>query len=162
MPKHLASFEWSDLPDGSKHVKVFPHDLTGDPAESLPSPRPFFQLTFKTVPWVPTFPATTKIYRWLGRDTGLVAPPLPQGRAPELVGTGRWAKGDLDFSTWRANVGWFDLRQGGDGVDGADGDDEIFENFWPGLERWVLGLRLDDVDVYIPPAVKWDAPKTSL
>lgn len=32
----------------------------------------------------------------------------------------------------------------------------LFENFWPGLGRWQLGVRMDDAAVLIPEGRYWE------
>lgn len=158
IPKHLASFEWKDLPDGSKQCKVFPHDTTGDATEASPSTTPLFQASFKTVPLVPAFPLSTKWFDYLGVNTALVQPPVPQGPTPEVVGTEEWCRCPTVQSTSRAHVGWMDLNQ-------RDEDGKLtglFENFWPGLGRWRLAVRMDNAILDIREGEHWRAPRANL
>ncbi len=164
IPKHLARFEWTDLPTGAVQVKVFPHDTAGDATESQPSRAPFFQTTFKTVPFVPAIPTSTSLYGYLGIDVSLVGPPLPQGPAEELVGTENWAKAVPSMSSRKTHVGWFDMRQAdndGDG-DGERTRTGRHENFWPGRGRWVLGVRMDDAEFAMSEAEQWAPPESTL
>lgn len=160
----MARFEWKDLPSGAKQVKVFPHDqddaTTG--AEATASPTPFFQASFKTIPFVPGFPLSTAWSRYLGMDFTLVQPPVPQGASSEaVVGTERWCEVLTTQATRHAHVGWFDLSQK-DGKEklpsSSSSSSSLFENFWPGLGRWHLGVRMDDATVVIPEGRYWRCP----
>jgi hypothetical protein len=133
---------------------VYPYDTSGDASESRASEVPFFQTTFKTVPLMPSIPMSTGLYRALGIDTTLVMPPLPQGQPEEIVGTDRWASSSPSMFTWKSHIGWFDMRQGGE--DGAQVGEH--ENFWPGMKRWVLGVRMDDVAFTFSEGVYWAPP----
>ncbi len=31
-----------------------------------------------------------------------------------------------------------------------------FANFWPGMSRWVLGMRMDETDFLMPAAERWE------
>ena len=165
IPKHLASFEFNEDQDGTTHIKVFPHDTNGDASEAAASKTPFFRASFKPVPYVPSFPASVGLLRYAGIDPSLVHPPLPEGGGSqgELPGTDRWCAVVPGEYSRRTSVGWFDLRQadGGGGGSGGGGAGE-FENFWPGLRRWNLGVRMDDADIDFPEGRYWDAPKSVL
>lgn len=157
IPKHLAKFEWRDLPNGAKQCKVFPHDTSGDANESSPSTTPLFQASFKTVPLVPSFPLSTKWFEYFGVSTALVQPPVPQGAQPEIVGTKEWCRSPSIQSSSKTHVGWMDLRQR---------DEEgkltgLFENFFPGLGRWQLAVRMDNADFDIKEGEHW-RPRANL
>lgn len=158
IPKHLARFEWKDLPNGAKQCKVFPHDTSGDPTEASPSTTPLFQTTFKTVPLVPSFPLSTKWFEYLGVDTSIVQPPVPQGAKPEVVGTEQWCRSLTVQYSSRTHLGWMDLRQ-------RDEDGKLtglYENFWPGLGRWQLAVKMENSALDIGEGTYWRGPRANL
>ena len=173
IPKHLAAFEWhTDSSSSTTIVKVYPHDTSPDPgqsgsyntSESVPSKTPFFQVSFRPVPFTPAFPFSARLFNYLGIDATLVQPPLPEGKdasEKELPGTDRWCAIDPVQSSWKTKVGWFDMRQETDEsgcVAGlAEGD-----NFWPGIGRWHLGLRMEDATIEFGEGRYWDSPKSVL
>lgn len=151
IPKHLARFDWQDLPNGGIQVKVFPHDTAGDNAEAAPSPTPLFQASFKTLPLVPSFPFSTGWAKYVGLDLNFVQPPVPQGVPSEVVGTEEWCKCIITQSSSQTHVGWFDISQRD--VDGKL--TALFDNFWPGLGRWHLGVRMDNATIDVPEGEFW-------
>ncbi|KXH35604.1 hypothetical protein CSAL01_02827 [Colletotrichum salicis] len=155
-----TTFAWETNSDGSTAVKVFPHDTSGDLMESAASTTPFFQATFKSVPYVPSFPLSLDVLKYVGLDATLVQPPLPEGSGSqdELLGTDRWCSIAPGQSSKKTSLGWFDIRQ-------ADEKGHIIgehENFWPGLGRWQIGLKMEDSIVSFPKPKHWDAPKSVL
>lgn len=158
IPKHLARFDWINNPDGTTSVKVFPHDTT--PNESSPSAVPFFQATFKPVPFVPYFPMSTDVFKYLGIDVSHAQPPLPQGKGShdELPGTQQWCKILVREATRKACLGWFDLRQ----TDEQGERIGAHENFWPGRARWTIGLKMEEAEIDVPEPIRWDGPKSVL
>ena len=135
-------------------MKVFPHDMTAGTTESEPSEVPFFQMTFKTTPFIPALPISTNLYKLLRMEVGLVQPPLPQGLATELVGTDVWHSCGLYQYSPKTHVGWYDLSQKDDTGKAAG----KYENFWPG-GRWRLGIRMDDAVFDITAGEQWETPK---
>jgi hypothetical protein len=165
IPKHLASFDWHHAADGTTTVKVFPHDISGSSAEAAASPTPFFQGSFKPIPYVPSFPISTNLLKYVGLDATLAQPPLPEGPQAsqgELPGTDRWCAIVPGQSTRRATVGWFDVQQENGGQDGSRDEKTGHANFWPGLGRWHIGVRMENSDIDFPEATFWDAPKSVL
>lgn len=162
IPKHLARFDFKDDPDGTTQIKVFPHDTSGDPSEATPSTIPFFQATFKPMRYVPSFPTTTGLLKYVGVDITLVQPPLPEGKGSqnELPGTEQWCSIVPGEHSKKTSLGWFDLRQRADG----QGEETLgeHENFWPKLGRWHVGVKMADADIEFPEATYWDAPKSVL
>jgi len=157
IPKHLASFEFKETPDGSTSIKVFHHNVPSDPTEASPSKSPLFQASFKPIPLVPSFPTSTNLLKYLGFDATLVQPPLPEGKDAsqgELPGTDKWCAIVPGQYTRRATVGWMDLQQG-------QGETE-FENFWPGMKRWHVGVRMEDAEITFGEGTYWDPPKSQL
>ncbi len=86
-PQHLAHFDLVDLPDGRTQITVYPliPDTSGQ--ERIKSDNPFFTTTFQPISYIPTFPCSTTVSKYVGLDLGIVQPPLPTGEGPELVGT---------------------------------------------------------------------------
>ncbi|EQL01217.1 hypothetical protein OCS_03072 [Ophiocordyceps sinensis CO18] len=149
-PKHLARFDWHMGPNDSVTVKVYPHDTSGDAAESRPSAAPFFRASFAPVAYAPSFPFATRWLGYLGFNTTIVMPPLPRGPGSqgELPGTDRWVSFVPRQYSRNTRVGWFDMAQQGD----AREDD----NFWPGLGRWQLGLKMENAQVvFDDPLETW-------
>ena len=110
------------------------------------------------MPLVPSFPLSTKWFEFLGVNTALVQPPVPQGATPEVVGTEEWCRCPSVQSASRTHVGWMDLSQ-------RDEDGKLtglFENFWPGLGRWQLAVRMDNAILDIREGEHWRAPKANL
>ncbi|KJZ73016.1 hypothetical protein HIM_07588 [Hirsutella minnesotensis 3608] len=172
-PKHLARFDWDNKADGSVSVKVFPHDVSGDASEATPSATPFFQATFKTLPYAPSFPFATRWLGMLGFNTTVVMPPLPQGAGSqgELPGTDRWLSFVPHQYSRNTRVAWFDMAQakgrpglaakapGAADVDKGAADGDGPDNFWPGLGRWQLGMVMKNADVVFDhPVETWSGP----
>ncbi|PWI71341.1 hypothetical protein PCL_11435 [Purpureocillium lilacinum] len=158
-PKHLARFDWDYGPNDSVSVKVYPHDTTDDITESKPSPLPFFQATFKPVSYVPSFPFATRWANYFGFETTLAMPPVPQGEGSqgELPSTDVWCKViPLQYSrTTRA--GWFDMSM-------RDEKGELigeYENFWPGMGRWQLGVKMENAELSFDHATETWKPMKS-
>ena len=154
-------------------VEVFPNDTTADSTESTASIKPFFTGIYSPVSYIPRFPFSTRIAGYLGIDFNLVQPPLPGGRAKggELPGTTKWCKIlPLQYSN-NTRMTWVDLRQTaksdkepsakrkvGDTVDTqgcSDGLYSDFENWWPGLGRWQIGLKLEDATIVFGEGKHW-------
>lgn len=160
IPKHLARFEYNDLPDGSTKVKVYPHDTSDDVAETCASESPFFQATIQPLKWAPSFPLSLNLLQYIGIDASLVQPPLPtgDGSQKELPGTEHWSKVVPGQKTKRACVAWVDMCQ--------KHENEIprvgYENFWPGLGRWQLGLKMEDADIEFGEPVYWNPSQPKL
>ncbi|ORY60285.1 uncharacterized protein BCR38DRAFT_349990 [Pseudomassariella vexata] len=155
IPKHLAQFEFRDLPDGSTNVKVYPHDTTGDPTEANPNHTPFFQATIKSVPWLPSFPFSLGWLPYIGVDVSIVQPPLPEGTGShkELVGTNQWCK-IVPNQSGKTSLAWIDLSQ-------RDDDGKLHgqhESFWPGLGRWQLGIKMENTDIVFGMGEYWASP----
>jgi len=148
-------------------VKVYPHDTTGDPTEATPAEKPWFQMKFSdTVTGLVNIPFTAELYDYLGINATLVQPPLPSGQDSsaaygELPGTDHWAATVPGQASTHTTLGLFDLDQGGgDVVEDGSGvnavGDEYFPNFWPGLPRFTIGLRLADAKVTFSAPEIWD------
>lgn len=137
---------------------MFPFDTSGDQAEASASSMPLLQASFSTIPYVPAFPLSTKWFEYIGVDTALVQPPVPQGEPKEVVGTEQWCKCLISQYSPKTHVGWFDLRQ----KDDTGSLTGLFENFWPGMKRWQFGFRMDDAVLEIPVGEYWRVPKANL
>ncbi|PHH78495.1 hypothetical protein CDD80_6763 [Ophiocordyceps camponoti-rufipedis] len=150
VPKHLAKFDWETSPDGSRTVRVHPYDTTGDIRESSSDPRTFFQATIKKAAYTPSFPASSHWLQHLGVNLRCVNPPLPAGNGSqdELPGTDRWCSWPPSIVSSKADIVWFDVGQDRDAKAGN-------ENFWPGLNRWRLGVRMENARLYFEPPVTW-------
>lgn len=152
IPKHLAHFVWEDLPNGATQVKVFPRDTDG--GEAAAEPTPLFKASFKTIPFIPSFPMSTSWAKYVGLDLSLVQPPVPQGVSEEIVGTNQWCKSIITQYSSRMHLGWFNISQRDEhGDSGA-----LFENFWPGLGQWQLGVKMDNAAIEVPEGEYWHSP----
>ncbi|ORY64302.1 uncharacterized protein BCR38DRAFT_369865 [Pseudomassariella vexata] len=158
IPKHLAKFDWTEK-DGKTTVKVYPYDTTGNSEEAYPAELPFFQTTWKAQ-LLDNIPFSTELYKWIGINATLAQPPLPAGNGSygELPGTNHWAATVPGQATDHATLGVFDMDQGaGDAV--ADDvnavGDEYYENFWPGLLRFNLGIKLDNATITFSAPEIW-------
>ncbi|KAM5345307.1 hypothetical protein ACJ41O_011169 [Fusarium nematophilum] len=164
VPKHLAQFIWTNNPDGSTTVQVHPHDTNPSPDSSKepssPSPVPFFQATFKPIPYTPSFPFHMTWASYLGVDPTLVLPPLPSGDGSqdELPGTDRWCSIVPQQGSSRCKLGWFDVAQHRDEAGRLTGE---FENFWPGWTRWYIAVKMEDAVIKFGHPETWDPPRTS-
>ncbi|KAJ8123440.1 hypothetical protein ONZ43_g617 [Nemania bipapillata] len=177
IPKHLARFEWEELQGGGTRVRIYPHDTvapsdSSDSAvsESSPSEKFLFQATFQPMRWAPSFPLSLSWLKYVGIDSSLVQPPLPDGRQEdsqvneELIGTSRWCKIQPALATKKAMLGWMDMSQQGDNTDGSSNSDHgagsQYENFWPGLRRWNFGIKMENTDIEFGEGLYWDPPGT--
>ncbi|TVY84801.1 hypothetical protein LSUE1_G000828 [Lachnellula suecica] len=166
IPKHLARFQFDELPNGATSISVYPRQADSTGVESKSSDTPFFSATFKTIPYVPSFPASTSISKYVGLDLALVQPPLPEGKgvAGELPGTKEWCKiVPAEYSS-KTSLGWWDLQRkeatetepllgGGGGESRSVGE----KNWWPGLGRWRIGMKMKDADIEFPEGERWAA-----
>jgi hypothetical protein len=160
IPKHLARFDWTEKSNGETSVKIYPYDTTGDPTESAPAQKPWFQATFKPN-LLSGLPFTTDLYDILGVNTTLAQPPLPHAdtKYHEIVGTNHWAATVPGQRTNNAGIGFFDLDQGdGDVVEGKTTNavgDEHYPNFWPGLLRFHPAMKLKDATITFSDPEIW-------
>ncbi|KFA49879.1 hypothetical protein S40293_01195 [Stachybotrys chartarum IBT 40293] len=162
VPKHLARFDWATLPDGTTTVKVFPHDtIPSDTTESSPSPIPLFQASFRPrIPYIPRFPFATYWADYLGLSTTLVMPPLPENphaSLGEIPASDRWYAIEPKEYSRQTSLGWVDLDQG------EHRPREDCPNFWPGVGRWHLGVKMENATIDFGfPTDSWEVPKSSL
>lgn len=147
---------------GSTRVKVFPQDPEHHRAETRPGEKPLFQATFQPIKYAPSIPFSLSWAKYIGVDVSLVQPPLPVGQdgETELPGTEGWCKIVPMQSTNKAKLGWVDLSQKNE--QGISESSVAPENFWPGIGRWQIGLKLEDADIVFGEGVHWEPPRTSL
>jgi len=98
-----------------------------------------------------------------------VAPPLPQGKGEngEVAGTDAWCEVLPSEYSKKTTLGWWDLKQGGELAEesallsGNENEERIrqdaHENWWPGLGRWRIGLKMEDAEIVFPEGRKWIA-----
>ncbi|OLN86687.1 hypothetical protein CCHL11_03876 [Colletotrichum chlorophyti] len=152
-PKHLARFEFNEKSDGAMEIKVFPHDTTSDPREATPDNEAFFRAVYKPVPFLPSVPLSTSLVKYLGIDFTIVQPPVPEGNGSqgELPGSDKWCKFYPTISSSQTAVGWFDLSQ----------EKTSEKNFWPGIGRWRLGIRMENANISFSNVEHWETPHLS-
>ena len=157
IPKHLAHFTFTTLPD--KSITIIVLDAS--------TKTPFFKATFKPIPYIPSIPVSTDIAKYIGLDLVLVQPPLPKGEGTqgELPGTDRWCQITPYESTRKASIGWWDMRQtssetdpllSGENSDAVNGTEN--ENWWPGSGRWRIGIVMEDANIDFPEGKYWKGP----
>lgn len=106
-------------------------------------------------------PIATDLFKYLGISPFLGQPPLPAGNGSydELPGTTQWAETALGATSNYPTPGIMDLAQNGGDEVGSTGfnavGDEYFANFWPGLTRFNVAVRLDNTTVSFPVPEKW-------
>lgn len=170
IPKHLARFTFTNISGNAIAIAVYPHDTEGSLSESAPCPTPFFSAIYKPMPYLPSFPMSTGVAKYVGMDLSIVQPPLPEGKGSrdELPGTKQWCQClPLEYSN-KTSLGWWDLKQDEvseeDALLGRD-DDRVeratvgYENFWPSIGRWRVGLKMEDATIEFPGGKYWDGPK---
>ncbi|KAM0562427.1 hypothetical protein ACHAPJ_002117 [Fusarium lateritium] len=164
VPKHLARFTWTDNSNGSTTVKVYPHDTVATDSvgseSASPDSIPFFQATFKPVPYTPSFPFSTSWMNHFGFNTTLVLPPLPEGSGSqgELPGTDRWCSVVPQQYSSKCKLGWFNVEQHRDDEGNLTGS---FENFWPGWSKWQIGFKMEDSVIGFDHPETWEPSRTS-
>ena len=89
----------------------------------------------------------------------LAQPPLPEGKEAsqgELPGTTEWV-GLREYreSSRRGELVWVDMKQG----EGQEGE---YENFWPELGRWRLGIKLERGEAAFGVGERWEGPRYGL
>ena len=169
IPKHLARFAFTNLQDNAMAIAVFPNDIDNSVSESTPSSTPIFSAIYKPIPYLPSFPISTGIAKYVGMDISLVQPPLPRGRGSlsELSGTRKWCQFlPLEYSQ-KTSLGWWDLKQGdameedpllGRHDDHRSEGNVAHENFWPGFGRWRIGMKMEDATIEFPEGRYWNRP----
>ncbi|KAK3935832.1 hypothetical protein QBC46DRAFT_396587 [Diplogelasinospora grovesii] len=153
IPKHLARFEWTDLPNGATRVQVYPPDTNANEGA-------FFQCTFQKsrIP-LPSFPCSVRMLSLLGVETGLVQPPLPEGESGELVGTKQWCRAVPIQYASRTSFLWADMQQQQQTGENGDAAADGCENFWPGLNRWNACFKMTDATIEFGDSEVWDTPR---
>ncbi|KAK0122533.1 hypothetical protein ONS96_009575 [Cadophora gregata f. sp. sojae] len=173
IPKHLADFEFKPLANNAVQISVWPLEVNGSSNSRTRSESPFFSATYKPIPYIPSFPLSTKAAKYVGVDLTLVQPPLPDGTdssKTELVGTEQWCEVmPLEWSM-KTSLGWWDLKAGkkpgeadallnGNGDENVNGDETGYENWWPGFGRWRIGLMMEDATIGFPEGKRWTGPE---
>ncbi len=158
IPKHLATFDFKDLPNGAVKISVYPHqDSTSDiaPKVGTDGVRPFFTATYKPIPYLPNFPSSTAAAKYLGVDLNLVQPPLAVGNGAqgELPGTEDWCSILPYQYSRKTGFGWWDFKQ--EEHRGGEGEEEGGENWWPGMGRWQLGTMMKDAKIVFSEGKRW-------
>lgn len=168
IPKHLAKFDFTTLPNGSTSIAVYPNDVSGLSNESVVSKQPFFKGTYRPISYLPSFPTSTKLAGYLGMDISLVQPPLPAGKGEqnELPGTKRWCKVLPLIKSKKTSLGWWDLRQKASVTEESGlltdvntvvkGDEPKYDNFWPGIGRWTIGAKMEDAVIEFGGEKYWE------
>lgn len=144
-----------------------------DDTDTGPSEKFFFQAAFQPVRWAPSFPLSLSWLKYMGIDTSLVQPPLPDGRqgdsraGEELIGTSRWCKIQPTMSARKATLGWIDMSQHDPNVADNNGSDNRnsgikYDNFWPDMRRWNLAIKMENADIGFGEGLHWDAPLSGL
>jgi hypothetical protein len=166
IPKHLAKFEFKALPNNSVSISVYPREQNSFGNPSMLDEKPFFTATYKPISYFPKFPSSTNLFKYLGIDLNLVQPPLPQGSKGdvELAGTHQWTMVKSLERSSKTSLGWWDMKQGPqteeDGLLGGDFEDSDssegrFENWWPGIGRWRLGMKMEEATIEFPEGKHW-------
>jgi hypothetical protein len=166
IPKHLANFKFKDLPNNSASISVYPREQGSSENSSMLDKKPFFTATYKPISYLPKFPSSTNLFKYLGIDLNLVQPPLPQGSKAdvELARTHQWTMvKSLEWSS-KTSLGWWDMKQspriGEDETPTRSSEDSDpvageFENWWPGIGRWRLGMKMEEATIEFPEGKHW-------
>ncbi|KAG9247995.1 hypothetical protein BJ878DRAFT_572725 [Calycina marina] len=160
IPKHLACFTFTGHADKGMTISVTPLDEN--------TTAPYFSATFKPIPYLPSFPVTTGIAKYIGIDLDLVQPPLPEGKGAkgELPGTDLWCKITPYQASSNTSLGWWDMKQGVTEEDAllnsqARGEASVeveHENWWPGSRRWRIGMVMEAAVISFPEGQYWKGP----
>jgi len=177
IPKHLARFEFKTFPTGSTEINVYPHDTSGDITEARAAKTPFFSAVFKPSQYIPNFPLSWGFAAYVGIDVTLVQPPLPKGNGSqgELPGTEKWCKILPVQYSYKASIGWWDLkkstapRDSGEELTEEDGllanrdgtmndaaSHLTFADWSPDIARWSLGVKMEDATIVFDVGSHWD------
>lgn len=78
------------------------------------------------------------------------------------MGTDKWHRITPYEFSWRASLGWWDLKQGHateeDPLLATPDDREVIEspeNFWPGVGRWRIGMLMENAIIEFPEGEEW-------
>lgn len=117
---------------------------------------PIFTATYQPVSYLPRFPISTSLAKYVGQDLRLAQPPLPHGGADaeELVGTDKWCRVLPYQYSSKTSLGWWDLKQ--TAVSENDEAGNRTANFWPGFGRWRIGMKMEDAILEFPQPEQWD------
>jgi hypothetical protein len=120
------------------------------------------------MPYLPSFPMSTGVAKYVGMDLSIVQPPLPEGKGSqgELLGTKHWCQClPLEYSN-KISLGWWDLKQGeaSEEDDLLGRDDDRAERATAGYEnlstrRRRVGLKMEDATIEFPEGKYGNEPK---
>lgn len=145
------------MPTPPLKIEVFPEDPSAI--------EPFFTANIQPIKWLPSFPCSLAWASYIGLDTNIIQPPLPQGDSPELCGTEDWKKLQPVMSSRKTRLVWIDMKQppskSETASEGNEEGDALLqrnpkdENWWPGLRRWNIGLWFEDATLDIGEPETW-------
>jgi len=171
IPKNLAHFEFKPLSNSAVAISVYPL-VPGDAgAEWTASKTPYFSATYRPIQYLPAFPCSTDLFGYVGIDMTLVQPPVPPGKVSscgELAGSKQWCSVVPYEWSPKTSMGWWDLKRGttteedallGGAHDAASNDASVYENWWPGMGRWRIGMLMENAIIKFPEGKHWDGPE---
>jgi hypothetical protein len=108
IPKHLAKFEFKELSNNSVSIFVYPREQGDSGAPSKLRLKPVFAATYKPISYVPKFPSSTNLFKYLGIDLNLVQPPVPQGPKEDVEPseTHQWTVVNSLERSSKTSLGW--------------------------------------------------------
>lgn len=170
IPKHLADFDFKPLANDAVAISVYPLERRPSDSGWTKSRIPFFSAIYKPIPCILSFPMSTSAAKYVGLDLTLVQPPLPESKEcpkGELAGTEQWCQIIPFESSKKTSLGLWDLKRGppteedallGAERAGSGGDQDEGDNWWPGLGRWRIGMRMEDATIEFPEGKRWNGP----
>lgn len=80
------------------------------------------------------------------------------------------------MSTRKATLGWIDMSQhdrdvaddddgdddGGSNRNSGHGSDTKYDNFWPGMRRWNVAIKMENADIGFGEGLHWDVSQSGL
>lgn len=168
IPKHLAQFTFRTGPKtGALNVEVYAPGVVADTAKV----GPFFRASLTPTRWLPSFPFSTGISKYVGMNLDLGQPPLPAGRSTqgnELINVDgpRQRRGseqllaeneDADVlcgtKDWKyaAPLIWGKAKLCWAQMDESVGADQ--KGWWPAYRPWRTGLLLENGFINFEDAV---------
>jgi hypothetical protein len=109
----------------------------------------------------PRIPFTSDFYKLLGVNATLIQPPVPEGHdiyGALVSGGPTWKAVVPGQYSDQTSLGTIDLDQsGGDGEDSGVNavGDEFEPNFWPGMPRRTVGLKMEDTTLDFSEPEVW-------
>ena len=101
--------------------------------------------------------------KYIGLDLSLVQPPLPEGKGAAVPGTKQWSKVLPSESSSKTSMGWWDLKRK-EPIEREPRDTNTKprnkgpENWWPGIRRWRIGIKMENATIVFPAGENWAAP----